>query len=796
MSSSTFSPVKRNTPPLTMFTVLSLLLLTGEHSATARIHSLKFFLTGSSQVPNLPEFVGVGLIDEVQVGYYDSNTKKAEPKQDWMLKATNAQFWERQTELAFDLQQWFKNNMEILKERFNQTGGLHIYQKMSGCEWDDETGEVKGFNQYGYDGEDFISLDMETETWIAPTSKSVITKLKWDQDKARLAYNKYYYTQECPAFIKNVLEQGRNSLLRTELPRISLLQKSPSSPVSCHATGFYPDSAMLFWRREGEELHEDVYHGDVLPNHDGTFQKSADLKVSSISPEDWRRYECVFHISGVKEDIVTQLDKDSVESNREKPTDMTTIIIIIAAVVAVAVVSAVIGFIVYRKKKAQSTSPPGTDPCASQPLRSGDGGSNSPSETSSRLILNSHWLRGCPRLTVCPRLTWFPSLCGEISSSTFSPVKRNTPPLTMFTVLSLLLLTGAHSATARIHSLKYFLTGSSLVPNLPEFVAVGLIDDVQIGYYDGNTKKAEPKQDWMLKATDTEFWERHTELALSQQPWFKNYIEILKERFNQTGGLHILQLMSGCEWDDETGEVNGFLQEGYDGEDFISWDHETETWIAPTPQSVISKLKWDQDKAELAFLKYYYTQECPSFVKKFLEYGRSSLLRTELPRISLLQKSPSSPVSCHATGFYPDSATLFWRREGEELHEDVYQGEVLPNHDGTFQMSSDLKVSSISPEDWRSYECVFQIAGVKEDIVTKLDKDSVQSNREKPTSVTIIIIIITAVVALTVVSAVIGLIVYRRKKAQSTSPPGKDPGASEPLRSGNGGSNSSSEIPS
>ncbi|XP_034456809.1 major histocompatibility complex class I-related gene protein-like isoform X2 [Hippoglossus hippoglossus] len=359
-----------------MFTVLSLLLLTGAHSATARIHSLKFFLTGSSQVQNLPEFVAVCLVDEVQMAHYDSNTKKAEHKQDWMINAADSQFWETNTQRALGAEQVFKVHMETLNERFNQTGGLHIYQQMIGCEWDDETGEVKGFNQHGYDGEDFISLDLETETWIAPTSQSVITKLQWDQDKADLAFRKYYHLQECPSSLKKFLVLGRSSLLRTELPRISLLQKSPSSPVSCYATGFYPDRVKLFWRKDGEELHEDVDLGEVLPNHDGTFQMSADLKVSSISPEDWRRYDCVFQISGVKEDIVTKLDKDSVESNREKPTDVTTIIII-TAVVALAVVSAVIGLIVYRRKKA------GTDPGASQPLKSGERGSNSPSETSS-----------------------------------------------------------------------------------------------------------------------------------------------------------------------------------------------------------------------------------------------------------------------------------------------------------------------------------------------------------------------------------------------------------------------------
>ena len=96
----------------------------------AGTHSLKYFITASSQVPNFPEFVAVCLVDEVQIGYYDSNTKKAEPKQDWMLNATVAQFWETHTQLAIGQQQFLINHMEILKKRFNQTGGLFTFNSL------------------------------------------------------------------------------------------------------------------------------------------------------------------------------------------------------------------------------------------------------------------------------------------------------------------------------------------------------------------------------------------------------------------------------------------------------------------------------------------------------------------------------------------------------------------------------------------------------------------------------------------------------------------------------------------
>ncbi|KAM9384626.1 major histocompatibility complex class I-related gene protein-like isoform 3-T3 [Pholidichthys leucotaenia] len=311
-------------------------------------HSLQNFYTASSGVPGFPEFVAVGMVDGQQVDYYDNEIKQTIPKQDWMEKNEGPEYWKRQTQKALGNQQASIANIDIVKLRFNQTGEVHLFQWMCGCEWDDVTGVKNGYEQYGYDGEDFIVLDLKTESWIAPTPQAVITKLKWDKNKAVMSYRKNYFNQECVDGLKKYVNYGRDSLMRKVLPSVSLLQKSSSSPVTCHATGFYPDEAELMWRKDGVELHEEVDKGEILPNHDGSFQMSVDLKLSSVSAEDWDKYDCVFQLSGVKENRITKLDKKVIRTNEGN--DLTTITIIIVVAAVVLVVIAVVGFIFYKKK--------------------------------------------------------------------------------------------------------------------------------------------------------------------------------------------------------------------------------------------------------------------------------------------------------------------------------------------------------------------------------------------------------------------------------------------------------------
>ncbi|XP_025032979.1 H-2 class I histocompatibility antigen, Q9 alpha chain-like [Python bivittatus] len=89
-------------------------------------HSMKYFFTSMSDPSQgLPHFVIPGYVDDQVFVYYDSNTRKMQPRVSWMEEVgkEDPQYWETQTQRARGNEEVFRANLEIARIRYNQSEG-------------------------------------------------------------------------------------------------------------------------------------------------------------------------------------------------------------------------------------------------------------------------------------------------------------------------------------------------------------------------------------------------------------------------------------------------------------------------------------------------------------------------------------------------------------------------------------------------------------------------------------------------------------------------------------------------
>ncbi|XP_053336806.1 BOLA class I histocompatibility antigen, alpha chain BL3-7-like [Clarias gariepinus] len=330
-----------------------------------------------------------------------------------------------------------------------------------------------------------------------------------------------------------------------------------------------------------------------------------------------------------------------------------------------------------------------------------------------------------------------------------------------------------HLSSAVTHTLQYYYTAVTPGTNFPEFTEVGLLDGKQIDYYDSSEMKKIPKTEWIEKinADVAQYWISETQRAQGTQETFKTNMAIAMERFNQSTGVHTVQLMYGCECEDEK-LTRGYFHYGYDGEDFISFNLRSKTWTAATVEAVITKHKWDPNAGYNNYWKNYLEKECIDWLKKYVSYGKETLRKKVCPKVSVFQKHSFSPeVVCHTTGFFPKPLNITWQKDGEDVHEDVDLRETLPNQDGSYQKRSILKVSAEELQK-HTYTCVVQHSSLEKELVREVPKGGAP------------IAIIAAVVA-ALIAFVAGIVVWKKKNS------GFKPVPPKPSSEGDSSSNNS-----
>ncbi|XP_028718386.2 H-2 class I histocompatibility antigen, Q10 alpha chain-like isoform X1 [Peromyscus leucopus] len=268
-------------------------------------HSMRYFFTIVSR-PGLgePRFISVGYVDDTQFVRFDSDaeTPRMERRAPW-VEREGPEYWEEETRKAKKEEQIFRGNLRTLLGYYNQSeGGSHTIQRMYGCDMGSDGRLLRGYEQYAYDGRDYIALNDDLTTWTAADTAAQITWRKWEQ--AGVAERlRAYLEGECMEWLLRHLENGKDTLQRADPPKTHVTHHPTlkgDGTLRCWALGFYPAEISITWQRDGEEQTQDMELVETRPSGDGTFQKWAAVVVPSGEEQ---RYTCHVHHEGLTQPL-------------------------------------------------------------------------------------------------------------------------------------------------------------------------------------------------------------------------------------------------------------------------------------------------------------------------------------------------------------------------------------------------------------------------------------------------------------------------------------------------------------
>ncbi|KAM6910508.1 BOLA class I histocompatibility antigen, alpha chain BL3-6-like [Xenentodon cancila] len=262
-------------------------------------HSLWALATYISGSTPFPEFSVVLMLDDIQVGYYDSES-------DRMRRIGGA--GEKEAELGlgqnavFILQamlQDMRKRLNVLRDELNLTAaGVYVHQRLTGCEVrQDGQPELIMFRD-GANGQDTDGLQYNmTHFLYAAVESSTGRQLQWDalkQSYMQMIYSNIYLPF-CVQTLQHLLEREKHLVMRRVRPRLRLMSQPlvGGAQITCLATDFYPRHINLTLLRDGEPVDEDkMTVGSVLPNGNGLYQLRKTLTIDEEELQSKHKYTC------------------------------------------------------------------------------------------------------------------------------------------------------------------------------------------------------------------------------------------------------------------------------------------------------------------------------------------------------------------------------------------------------------------------------------------------------------------------------------------------------------------------
>lgn len=273
-------------------------------------HSLRMLLTCIKPQTQLPELTGTMILDDVTVGYYDSQTRSYIARgnttnEDDVIDPNHL------NTISDNMIAHFMRRSDYLRPN-NHTESQVVFQVMGLCDQLDNDKPGQMITRNAFRGSTIDELRFFDGKFTYQGSLNYTAQqIKPALELSMWRHETLYYPV-CIKTLKNYLEKRGKQVNRILKPRVRLMQKANSDSggflVSCLATGFYPRHINLTLFRDGQPVADhEITGGDQLPNGDGTYQMRKSLEISAA---DKHKYTCSATHLSLDNKLVIDLEFD------------------------------------------------------------------------------------------------------------------------------------------------------------------------------------------------------------------------------------------------------------------------------------------------------------------------------------------------------------------------------------------------------------------------------------------------------------------------------------------------------
>ncbi|XP_077100114.1 zinc-alpha-2-glycoprotein-like [Siphateles boraxobius] len=283
-------------------------------------HFLHYKFTALPKADTFPEFSAVCVYDDRQIVHYNAKDRL------WVRESLTVDSTKSPSNPPVS-REWFIRQLHTLSNCSNSLcSELHVLQRIIGCELEklpDGSVNLTVFDDYGFDGEDFISFNYDTGQWIDKSPKAKETKDNWNRHTGRNQFLEYYL-KTCSDWISTFHSTKKSS----PDVRVSVSKSADDESkvvLVCLATGFYPRDVQMNIRLNRINLENQTSSG-IRPNADETFQMRISVKIDRNHEGS---YDCLFIQSSLTEPVTVKWDGKCIDCKMPRRHIITGVIVVV-----------------------------------------------------------------------------------------------------------------------------------------------------------------------------------------------------------------------------------------------------------------------------------------------------------------------------------------------------------------------------------------------------------------------------------------------------------------------------------